>query len=57
MGLPPRPPHTRMVRYWCRRRLFQVMCFPFAPWFGLKEASAFQATPSTIGYRGHQFIR
>ncbi len=30
MAFPPRPPHTRMVRYWGRRRLLQVTCFPLA---------------------------
>jgi hypothetical protein len=30
MAFPPRPPHTRIVRYWSGRRLVQVTCFPLA---------------------------
>ena len=28
MAFPPLPLHTRIVRYWSGRRLFQVTCFP-----------------------------
>jgi predicted DNA-binding WGR domain protein len=30
MAFPPRPPHTRIVRYWSQQRLLQVTCFPLA---------------------------
>jgi hypothetical protein len=30
MAFPPRPAHTRIVRYWGGRRLLQVTCFPLA---------------------------